>query len=329
MKNVTKQIFLNGLSCPTLGWLLRSGELAYTKDEDLSLGVKFRIEQGLEIGKRARGLYRDGVLVSDLNPVSAARITEGLLKGGSTPVIFEGAFLTDNYAARADILRRKENGWHLYEVKSGINDRDEFIDDMAYTAMVFERCGLNISAVSLLLVSKDFRLGMPNEKLFTEIDHTEEVLARVEEFKPFREQVEEATRAAEKPEPCLIYECRQCEMFKECFGKGVENHIFEIPRLSQSKFGDLVESGISRIEDIPSGFSLTENQNRVRDCVVLGEIFTGDNLKQSLESISFPAYYLDFETVMTAIPLYPDIAPYTQIPTQYSIHRCSGLYDES
>lgn len=39
--------------------------------------------------------------------------------------------------------------------------------------------------------------------------------------------------------------------------------------------------------------------------------------------MSWPAYYLDFETVMTAIPLYPDIAPYTQIPTQYSIHVCS------
>jgi len=26
---------------------------------------------------------------------------------------------------------------------------------------------------------------------------------------------------------------------------------------------------------------------------------------------------------MTAIPLYPNIAPFTQIPTQYSIHKCS------
>ncbi len=26
---------------------------------------------------------------------------------------------------------------------------------------------------------------------------------------------------------------------------------------------------------------------------------------------------------MTAIPLYPDLAPYAQLPTQYSIHKCS------
>ena len=324
MNNISKDVFLKGYVCPALGWSIRNGEYR----EAMSAGDLFRLEQGLEIGKRARALYPDGVLVSDLNPVSAARITEGFIKGGGVPVIFEGAFLTDSYVARADILRRDENGWHLYEVKSGINDRDEFVDDMAYTAMVLDRCGLNISSVSLLLVSKDFRLGMPDEKLFTEIDHTEDVFARVEEFKPYWQQVEEATRAETKPEPCFIYECRQCEMFGECLGKGIENHIFQLPRLSQSRFGDLTESGITSIEDIPAEFSLTENQKRVRDCVVSGELFIGENLKQSLESISFPAYYLDFETVMTAIPLYPDIAPYTQIPTQYSIHRCSGMDDE-
>jgi hypothetical protein len=323
MKNVTKEIFLNGIICPLLGWYIRNDVYR----EELSAGDKFRIEQGLEIGKRARALYPDGVLVSDLNPISAAEKTKELLKGG-TPVIFEGTFLKDNYVARADILRRTEEGWHLYEVKSGINDREEYIDDMTYTAMVLDRCGLDISGISLLLVSKDYRLGMPDKKLFVEIDHTDDVLTRVEEFKPYWQQVEETTRAETKPEPCLIYECRQCEMFDECLGKDVKNHIFQLPRLSQSRFGDLVESGITRIEDIPPDFSLTDNQKRVRACVVTGEIFIGENLKQSLESISFPAYYLDFETVMTAIPLYPDIAPYTQIPTQYSIHKCYSLEDD-
>ncbi|MFC2069763.1 DUF2779 domain-containing protein [Chloroflexota bacterium] len=321
MKNISKQIFLNGLACPTLGWLMRSGTISIA----LSPGEKFRIEQGLEIGGRARELYPDGVLVDDLNPVSAAGKTESLLNDAGVGVIFEGACLIDDFVARADILRRTDRGWHLYEVKSGINDKDEFIDDMAYTAMVISRCGVNIAAVSLLLVSKDFRLGMENKKLFTEIDHTEEVLSRVEQFKPYWEQVKEATRAPVKPEPVLIYECRQCELFSDCLGKGIKNHIFDLPRLSKSKFADLAESGITCIEDVPPDFSLTENQARVRDCVISGQPSVGDNLKQALESIIMPAYYLDFESVMTAIPLYSDIAPYTQIPSQYSVHKCSEI----
>jgi len=166
---------------------------------------------------------------------------------------------------------------------------------------------------------------MENKELFVEIDHTNEVLVRVEEFKPFWQRIEEITKAPVKPEPQLLFECRKCGLFQECLGRGIENHVFDIPRLSQSKFDQLAELGIVCIEAIPDGFPLTENQARVRDCVLSKKPFVGGSLKSELTSISWPACYLDFETVMTAIPLYPDIAPYTQIPTQYSIHKCSDV----
>jgi len=317
MKNVSKQIFLNGLVCPTLGWLLRSGEIELTTEAKLSLGERFRIEQGIEIGKRARKLYPGGLLVDDVDLASASSKTERLMSNEGVQVIFEGTFLIDSFVARADILRHKDDGWHLIEVKSSINDKEEFIDDMAYTAMVLDRCGVNISGVSLLLVSRDFRLGMPDEELFREIDHTDKVLFRVEEFKPFWQQIKEITGAPIKPEPSLLFECRKCELFEVCLGKDIENHIFEIPRLSQAKFGELTESGIVCIEDVPDSFPLTKNQTSGRNCVVSGQPLVGSSLGIELESISWPAYYLDFETVMTTITLYPNGAPYTEIPSQY------------
>ncbi len=120
-------------------------------------------------------------------------------------------------------------------------------------------------------------------------------------------------------------ECRHCDLFRSCVGAGIENHIFDLPRLSQTRFDQLVEQGIVRIEDSPNGFALTENQARVKDCVQWGESYVGEGLRTELETIEWPAYYLDFETMMTAIPLYPDIAPYTQLPTQYSVHVCSDV----
>ena len=99
--------------------------------------------------------------------------------------------------------------------------------------------------------------------------------------------------------------------------------MFDVPRLNQAKFDKLRELDIVCIEDIPNGFPLTENQARVKNCVQSKKPFIGDGLKSELESISWAASYLDFETVMTAIPLYPNIAPYTQVATQYSIHNCS------
>ncbi|HEY32310.1 MAG TPA: DUF2779 domain-containing protein [Dehalococcoidia bacterium] len=318
MRNVSKQIFLNALSCPVLGWVSRCDE---NFRAELTLGERFRMEQGVEVGRRARSLYPGGRLTSP-NMSVALEETKRALADASVPVVFEGAFLIDGFAARADVLERTDEGWHLVEVKSATNDRDDFIDDMAYTTMVTSKCGLNICRVSLLLVSRDYRLGMPDEKLFVEIDHTDEVLQRVEELEPVWQEIEEITRAPIMPEPQLIYDCRQCELFGECVGKDIKNHLFNLPRLNEARFDALLALGINRVEDIPEGFSLTEYQARVTDCVRRNETFIGEGLRDELSTIKWPAYYLDFETVMTAIPLYPDIAPYTQIPTQYSIHRC-------
>ena len=81
--------------------------------------------------------------------------------------------------------------------------------------------------------------------------------------------------------------------------------------------------GILTIGEIPEDFELTESQSRVRDAVVSGEpVVDRDGLQQALDFIVYPAYFLDFETVMTALPLYEGIAPYSQIVTQYSLHIC-------
>jgi hypothetical protein len=126
------------------------------------------------------------------------------------------------------------------------------------------------------------------------------------------------------PTPALRFECRSCPVFGNCRGKDVKNHVFEIPRLSEARFNQLQKLGIENIEEIPYDFPLTDNQSRVRKCVRDREIFIGPELSRELQSISWPAYYLDFETVNTAIPLYEDIAPYTQLPTQYSLQKCSA-----
>jgi predicted RecB family nuclease len=255
----------------------------------------------------------------------AAARTAQAIKDASVPTIFEGAFLEGGYAARADILRRSGSRWHLVEVKSSLNDKEEFIDDMAYTAMVLQKCGLGISRISLILISKDFRLGMSNRDLFVEIDHTDDVLLRTADFRPLWDKVEEITSAAATPDAKLSFECRKCSLFPQCLGKDTDNHIFDIPRLSQSKFDQLMDSCIVRIEDIPRTFPLTDNQAVVREAVQTGKPVVGRSLSADLARIEWPAYYLDFETFMTAIPFYPEIAPYTQIPTQCSVHECSAV----
>ncbi len=319
MRNVSKNVFLSALNCPTLGWLARNDGRRVP-----SLAERFRLEQGLEVGRRARALFPGGRLISPVQPQAAARWTDEALAAPSPPAIFEAAFIAGGYVARPDIIYRRPDGWHMVEVKSGLSGKDGHLDDMAYTAMVARAGGTEFTGLELVLVSRDYRLGMPDEELFVRIDHTDEVLARLPEFEQLREEVDEITRQPEMPAPQVRYACRSCDISAECLKDRARHHVIELPRLTPARFRSLEALGISRIEEIPDSFPLTQYQRMVRDCVRRGRPYIGPTLREDLAAVEWPARYLDFETVMTAIPLYPEVAPYEPVVTQYSLHTCSA-----
>lgn len=319
MRKVTKDIFLNAMVCPTLGWMLRNS----APDLPIDLGSRFRMEEGIEIGKRARNVYPEGVLINDRDPDRAMLRTHEVLADPSVNVVFEGAFCYGHYIARADILRRLNGGWHLIEVKSRVNDDEELVDDLAYTLMICQKTGLTVKKASLLLLSKDYRLGMSDKDLFIEIEHPD-AFTRASEFSAFMEQVDNDTMGP-KPEAEIIFDCRKCDYLNDCISKGISHHIFELPRISEKKFNQLKEMGIFSIAELPEWVELTNNQKRMVTSIHTHSPIISDGFKDMVNAVHWPAYYLDFETIMTALPLYPDVAPFTQIPTQYSIHKCTDF----
>ena len=316
MGKINKELFLSTLSCPTYGWLLRYGH----PQKQLSPAEKLKIEEGMEIHRRATGVMVSG------NNKSSVQTTQQLLSDPNITVIFEATFIYRNYVTKADILIRDNSKWKIIEAKSNVNDDKKLIDDLSYTTFVAQSAGLQISTCSLLLVSKDYRLGMSDENLFQEIDHTTEVFERAGKFREQSSKIDQTLSSHEKPALKLRWECKKCEIFEQCCGENIENHIFDLPRISHTKFCQLKDMGVIRIEYIPDDFNLTDSQNRVRQAVLSGEpVIDSDGLRNALNSIVHPAYYLDFETVQTCIPLYPGIAPYGQIPTQYSLHICRDI----
>lgn len=314
---VTKAVFLNAVGCRTRGWRLHRAQASYP-----SAGDGLRMKQGIEIGRRSRSLFSGGVLITDTRFDSAAQRTQSLMQDTEIQAIFEATFLIDGYATKADVLQRTEAGWNLYEVKSKTDVDQSLIEDVAYTAMVLQRAGVALETTCFLLVSKDFRLRMSAFDLFVEIDATLKVQEQVLEFQPLWEEIRETLVSPKAPESQLIFECRNCDFFKDCTGSNVSDHIFDLPRLHRSKFAQLSGMGIQSIHDVPDDFPLTDRQATVRQCVMSGETFSSVHLKKKLESVSWPAHYLDFETVMTAIPLYEGVAPYEQVVVQYSVHTC-------
>jgi hypothetical protein len=54
------------------------------------------------------------------------------------------------------------------------------------------------------------------------------------------------------------------------------------------------------------------------------EFVNAEGIREFLSSLWYPLYFLDFETFMTAIPIYDGTKPYQQVPYQYSLHYLQG-----
>jgi len=321
MTKINKDIFLNTLTCPTYGWQSSHNAL----QDEPSLYDQFLAEQGKDVHHRSHSLFPDGVLVDKKNFSKAVDQTQKLITDETTSEIFEASFSIDSYNTRADILKRNGKFWSLYEVKSSVNPHNEYLDDMAYTVMVLTRAGVKIVKFTLILIDPEYRLGMSDDKLFKQYDKTREVLARASAYENSWEEIKSIHQNDTPPDPELKLACKGCELFPDCVGEGIDNPIFDIPRLHKNKFAQLKDLEILRIEDIPDSFPLTKKQQVVKQSVDDGRVMVKKGLQKALSQIKLPAYYLDFETVTTAVPLYPHVAPFTQIVSQYSLHRCDSI----
>lgn len=337
MPRLTKRLFLSWKTCPRQGWLL----LHRTGSADLSLGEQFRIEQGIEIGKKARELFPEGILIEQKATGDAARRTQELLADPSVHTLFEAAFRYGDYTARADVLVRTVAGWEMTEVKSatgkkvtGTNGKakdaeknrelSDLIDDMAYTTLIAKKNGMDFSHMRLMLVAEKFELKMAPEKLFETFDFTDEVRRRAAGFEGMLEQAAAVLGQAGEPAFSLKKDCRSCEFFEHCIPPTTEYTIFDIPRLSEKQMLELYGKGIVLVRDIPEDFRLTETQKLPVECMRTGRTLIAEGLRSELKKVRWPAHYLDFETTQTAYPLYGKVHPYEKIPTQYSVHTCTG-----
>jgi hypothetical protein len=320
--SLSKSRFMNGLQCPKRLYLETwHRELASPP----SPALQRIFDTGHRVGELACKRYPEGILVEGdfRQPERALEHTRKLLDQGAT-VLFEPAFLFDGIFVRVDIFQKREDGtWNIIEVKSNINTSETHIADSSVQRYVVEGSGLPVSGVYLMHLNRLCRY--PDlDNLFAVDDITE---ATEESWKSLFPKVEEFLAILQLPEAPDITIGKQCSKpyecnFKEYCWKGVEEpSIFSIPRISAKRIAELTGKGIYSVHDIPADFPLSENQRRYAG------LFEQEKpqilwpaIRDELASLSWPLYFLDFETQMDAVPRLSGLRPYDQYPFQYSLH---------
>lgn len=312
-----KQDWLRAEQCARMAWFGRR-DAAPPGEADL-----FRMRQGQEVGERARTLYARGVLVAD------EAETRERMADGRTGTLFEAKFSAGAWVARADILRRRNVGWEVLEVKSSFADTgklEQYVDDLAYTVMVMQLAGVVVSAATLLLLSREYRYGEPVQELFARRDVTEAVLARASAFARETEERAALVLGETQPAATLAAACRDCPQFaSECLGRGVAPTVLELPQLKTSA---MLQWGVVAMADIPPRAKLNGLQERAKMAALSGNVIFTRELGHAISRLEWPCYYLDFETVATTLPLYPGYGCHQQVLTQYSLHRRETMEGE-
>jgi hypothetical protein len=113
----------------------------------------------------------------------------------------------------------------------------------------------------------------------------------------------------------------QCSFWGHCWKDIPEYSVFNIAGLRGDKKFELYELGHIKLEDVPEDYPLSKTQRlQIESHIEKKSVLDKDNIKKFLSSISYPVYYMDFETFMPAIPMFNGTRPYQQIPFQYSLH---------
>jgi len=82
-----------------------------------------------------------------------------------------------------------------------------------------------------------------------------------------------------------------------------------------------LDQGIKEISKIPEDFSFTDHQAIDVNAYKNMEIHVDKNaIREFLDSLVYPLFYLDYETIFPPVPLFDDNRPYQQIPFQFSLH---------
>ena len=314
--------------CPKNIWYKIHKPDIYSKSE-LSEFEKSIIETGNEVELVVRKLFPNGILI-ERRDVKGQEDTQDYL-AKRQEVLFQPVFLKDGYLAAVDILKfePETESYSVYEIKSTSSiDEKVHYHDLSFQINLLRKCGLKINKSYLIHLNSEYvRSGeLDITQLFKIVDVSSEVESLADSV--VTEMAEALDYLSNDSEPkgfcCCIYKgrSRHCSTFQHANPEVPEYSVHDIARIgnSKAKLKELVDNNIFHLDKIPSHIKLSDIQQSQVDTYVLNKVLI-DKAKiiEEFGALTFPLYFLDYETFPAAIPRFDGFSPYSQIPFQYSV----------
>ena len=315
--------------CPKLLWLSKyKPEL---KPEDPSLQARF--DEGNVVGDMAMGLFGDFTEVTafkedgKLDLSRMQELTKECIANGIENIC-EASFNYDGLYCAVDILRKENGGYAIYEVKSSTHASHIYAVDIAYQKYVLENCGVKVTGTYLIYINSDYVRGekLDIHEFFQVIDLSAEVNDEYQNVPSLLKKAEQIYALKDEPERDIGPHCRDpysCAFWDYCTKDLPTPNVFDLYSIHFKKALDYYYEGKVSFRDVIFDSRMT-NPKQIRQILhhlnEQTDAINVDGIRDFLDTLSYPLYFLDFETMQPVIPPFKGVKPYEQIPFQYSLH---------
>lgn len=320
--NLSKSKYCRGLQCKKMLWLEK-----YKKEEQTDLNNESVLEQGNAVHEVAKYLFGHHINIEfseNLNQM--IKDTYITIESYKDIIITEASFNYKNNFCSVDILKKNGDKYEIYEVKSSTELKDIYINDASYQYYVLTNLGFNVTKCTVVVINNKYiRQGqLELDKLFFKQDITADVISLQSTVAEKIKEIDKYMESELEPQDDIDIKCfkpYECPFFKYCTKHLPDKNVFDIASMHNSKKIKLYKDGIYTYNDLlNSDINDKQKQQLEYDLYNKEEYINREKIREFINSLSYPLYFLDFETYQMPIPLYDDICPYEQIPFQYSLH---------
>lgn len=323
---LSKSTFIRAKQCLKSLYLYKNN--IYLRDK-LSKEQQARFNRGINVGLLAQQLFPDGI---DSSPKHVSLFHESVIKTkeliqSGTKVIYEAAFQYNGVLIALDILVNENGKWNAYEIKSSAKITPTYISDAALQYYVINGCGIEIENFYIVHINTAYiRKGTINvHELFKINNVTKDILKQQENIAQILQLAFETLQANEAPPINPGPHCFDpytCDFKGYCWKDIKDAEIFEFNGLSKQQQFEWYNKGWKKIEDIPIDELPNETLKKQAEATRKNSVLMNlEKLQDYVNIIHYPLLFIDFEIMMTAVPLFENTSPYQQLPVQFSVYQ--------
>lgn len=319
MIRISKSDYVLGIKCPNALWFKNFRKDLIPEKNDVVLS------RGTSVGKLACDRFPGGVRITAKPWEEQALVQTKNAMDDGAPYIYEATFATETgeYCA-VDVLKNNGDGtWSIIEVKSTTGLHDYHSLDVSFQRYVCEKVGVKISGAGVLtLNSRYVRRGDLDLQQLFELHCVDDLL---QDLETVEKEVARLRAFLAGPEIGVAISKVKCAKFYEC---GYKYHCWkDVPQYSvfnafRGKQADEIyeKYGVD-LENVPSELYARQlHKGDIEAFLDNVQLLDAAALRSFMAELKYPLYFLDYESIQSAVPMFDNSRAYQQICFQFSLH---------